>query len=123
MRVSEQRAMEDADSFQKRQELVARIVYLRNDSDVTRSLVLYTALWKVCCAKFNTSADPDAIANPGIIAGAVTVRQRCFQGSGARNSEFCGRLCKFVPGVVTLLALRLQLHVAATAVSIGKHGW
>lgn len=120
--VIEQRAMEDAASFQKHQELVARIVYLCDDSDVERALVLYTALRQELLRGGSRRVP---ITMPSLILASLRLALRCGTGDVKEVVDeilsFAGECVSLFPESSALLALRLQLHVAATAASLGKH--
>lgn len=120
---SEEVEKEDEDSFVKNQELVARIVYLCDDSDVERTLVLFMSLREeLLCG----GARRIPITMPSLILATLRLALRC--GSGEEQSRknveailsFAGECISLLPESSALLSIRLQLHVAGAAASLGK---
>lgn len=118
----EQRAVEEASFFQHNQELVARIVYLCEDSDIESALLLYTTLRQEL---LHGGSRRVSITIPSLILAALRLALRC----GSEDSKdlvddilsFAGECVGLIPKSSALLALRLQLHVAEAAASLGKH--
>lgn len=113
----------DEDSFVKNQELVARIVYLCDDSDIERTLVLFRSLQEEL---LRGGPRRIPITMPSLILATLRLALRCSSGKeeDKQNVEeilsFAGECVSLLPESSALLSLRLQLHVAGTAASMGK---
>lgn len=115
---------EDDETFEKNQELVARIVYLCDDSDVERALVLYMALRQEL-VRGGPRRMP--ITMPSLILASLRLALRCEPDEGGQETakeilRFSGECVSLLPESCALLAVRLQLHIAGTAASLGEAG-
>ncbi|CDF40903.1 unnamed protein product [Chondrus crispus] len=124
VQVSERYTIEEMATFQEDQELVAKIVYLCDDTDVERALSLYASLRQEL---LHGGPRRVPITLPSLILASLRLALRCQAEEKVEVVEdvlgFAGECVSLIPDSHALLALRLQLHVAATGASLGKHAW
>lgn len=115
---------EDSD-FERNQELVGRIVYLCEGSDVESSIRLYSALRQELLAG---GAQRLAHTLPSLVLACLRLALRCGRGGDVGRDQverllrFIGESIDFVGSECSLLCLRLRLHVALTSASLKSCG-
>lgn len=109
------------EDFVRNQELVARIVYLLESSDIENTVQLYATLREELLVGGERRL---YYTLPSLVFAALRLALRC--GGGGEGKEQAERMLTFAAesidllgGGSALLALRLRLHIAGTAASFG----
>lgn len=112
---------EDEGSFEKNQELVARIVYLCESDDIEQAIGLYAALRQEL---LRGGGRRMSVTLPSLVFASLRLALRC--GSDEESQErveriltFAAECVSFLPESSALLSLRLRVHVAGTAARVG----
>lgn len=114
---------EEEEDLEKNQELVARIVYLCESSDVENAMLLYSVIREELVSGGERRL---ALTLPSLVFASLRLAVRC--GGGERDDQvermlrFAGESVGFLGETSAVLALRLRLHVALTAASVGEGG-
>lgn len=113
------------EDFERNQELVARIVFLCESSDIENTCGLYIALRQEL---LHGGEKRLYFSLPSLVFASLRLALRCG-GSGddgriqmERMLTFAAECIDFLGEASSLLALRLRLHVAETAASLAKGG-
>lgn len=111
---------EEDEDFERNQELVARIVYLLEASDIENTTRLYSVLRQELLVGGEKRLKHTL---PSLVFASLRLALRCGGGEGEEQMErmltFAAESIEILGGKSALLALRLRLHVARTAASLG----
>ncbi|PXF41784.1 Vacuolar protein sorting-associated protein 35B [Gracilariopsis chorda] len=112
---------EDTEQFEKNQELVARIVYLCEDENIGEALSLYIVLRQEL---IRGGGKRLSITLPSLMFASLRLALRCSKTNCdgdlvERILSFAAESVELLPDSSALLALRLRLHIAGTAASLG----